>query len=208
LASFTSPRLPGEVAPKARVRGSFRKRGGNDLDHARHIFQDLIIPKPKNPVVVIGKPFVAKLVPRTIRVLSAIGFNDEPALATNEIDSVRADRLLPNELESVQSARAKLIPEYALGVCGCAAQASRTNGPGLVSTSHAVTPPHPDRIRCDPTSPRKRGEVKRSPRWRLHAVETVERGEGRVRLLIPDEELTQAFVVPANAGTHTPQRLC
>src|SRR5262249_59034314 len=38
-----------------------------------------------------------------------------------------------------------------------------------VRVKFAETPPHPDRIwRCDPTSPRTRGEVKRSVRGDVH----------------------------------------
>jgi hypothetical protein len=75
-----------------------------------------VIPKPQNPVVMIGQAFVSDLIMRTIRMLTAIGFHDKAPLTTNEVDRVRPERLLPNEFESIEPARAKLIPKGTFGI--------------------------------------------------------------------------------------------
>jgi hypothetical protein len=69
----------------------------------------------------VSQPFVSDLISRTISVLTAIGFHDKAALTADEINRIRPDRLLPNEFESIQPARAKLIPECALSVRGALA---------------------------------------------------------------------------------------
>ncbi len=70
------------------MRGSFGKLGGNDLKHACHISQNIVIPKPQNPVVVVGEPFVSNLISHTIGVLTAVSFNDKATLTTDEIDRI------------------------------------------------------------------------------------------------------------------------
>ena len=60
-----------------------------------------MIPKSQNPVVVTSEPFVPDFIPRTIRVLAAVGLDDETTLVANEIDSVRSDRLLSYEFKSI-----------------------------------------------------------------------------------------------------------
>ena len=181
-----------------RVRGSSGKLGGNDFKHACHVSQNVVIPKPQNPVILIGQPFVSDLVSRIVGVLTAIGFHDQAALATNEIDRIRPEWLLPNEFESIQPARTKLIPEGAFGVRDALAQVPRAVGLEFIGTSHVALPPHPDRIRrCDPTSPRKRGEVRYSG-WayasnRHHSLSKPAIAQERKRLIDGD-------AVPQQAG--------
>src|SRR5262245_51851835 len=45
-------------------------------------------------------------------------------LTTNEINDVRADRLLPNEFEARQASVAQSEPQFHFGICGGAPKAS------------------------------------------------------------------------------------
>jgi hypothetical protein len=136
----------GRIASAIRVRGSLRKRSGNCLKNARHVPEHLIVPKSKHSVVVIDKPFVANRIAGTVRMLPSINLDDETTIPTDEIHRVGADRLLPNELVSVQPPRPQSEPESIFRV-GCSlSQASGTRRFGLIRRTHVETPPHPDRI--------------------------------------------------------------
>ena len=56
--------------------------------------------------------------------LAPINFNDEFALAADKISYVRTDGLLPNELESPQSAVTQLKPELSFNIRRIAPQAT------------------------------------------------------------------------------------
>ena len=60
------------------------------------------IPESQHVITVCTERGVARPVPGIIRMLSAINFDDEPFLATNKINNVGADGLLPNEFETTQ----------------------------------------------------------------------------------------------------------
>ena len=63
----------------------------------------------------LDKPLVADLVTLTFIVLPAIDFDNQSALAADEVHSVRADWLLSNELGPVNRSRAQPIPKAKLG---------------------------------------------------------------------------------------------
>ena len=134
----------GRIALAIRVRGSLRKCGRNCFENARHIPQHIVVPESQNPIAVIDKPFVANNIVRIVRVLASIDLNNEPTLATDQINCVWTDRLLPDEFVTVETPRPEAIPQSRLRLGGGPAQASGAVGFDLIRSSHAAPPPHPD----------------------------------------------------------------
>jgi len=149
----------GRIASAIRVRGSLRERGRNGFENARQILRDIIIPKPQNTIIVICKPFVANRITLAISMLSAVHLDNQAAFTTNEVDRVRPDRFLSDELIPTQPASAKTIPERPFRIRQRASQPPRTLGLGLIGTAHAETPPHPSRFARRPL-PASGGEAK------------------------------------------------
>jgi hypothetical protein len=85
--------------------------------------------------------------------LSSVDFDDNELFPANEAANVTADRLLPDELASIDLPVAKAIPEFRFGVGLVGAQLPRPEG-SLNRATHCLAA-HPDR-KSDPTSPRKR----------------------------------------------------
>ena len=133
----------GRIASAIRVRGSFRKGGGNDLKHAGQIAEHLVIPKSQDPVIVTAEPFIANGVARTTGMLASVYFDNEAGLSTNKVDDIKTERLLSDEFLTTQPARAQTIPELPFRVSRRASQTSCPFGFELVSSSHAEHPPHP-----------------------------------------------------------------
>jgi hypothetical protein len=134
----------GRIALAIRVRGSLRKRGRDCFKNARHIAQHIVVPEPQNTVVVIDKPFVANYIARVFRVLASIHLDNETAFTADQINCVRTDRLLPDELATVEAARPKSMPESGFSFRGSSSQVSSALGFDLIGSSHVETPPHPD----------------------------------------------------------------
>ncbi|SHH64176.1 hypothetical protein SAMN05444169_8520 [Bradyrhizobium erythrophlei] len=146
-AAHLSPRAGrGRIALAIRVRGSLRKRGRNRLEDASQILRDIVVPKPQDAIVAIGEPLVANGVALTIGVLFTVDLHNQAAFATDKVYGVRSDRLLSDELVSIQPAGTKTIPERAFGIRQAASQSPRTLGLGLISTAQAEAPPHPSRF--------------------------------------------------------------
>jgi hypothetical protein len=142
-----SPRAGrGRIASAIRVRGSLREGGRDRFEHASQIAQHIVIPEPENSVVAVSEPFVANSVALAVSVLSAVDLHNQTAFATHKIDGVRSDRLLSDELVSVQPARAKTVAECPFHIRRSASQAPRTLSLKLISTAHAEAPPHPSRF--------------------------------------------------------------
>ena len=140
-----SPRAGrGRIALAIRVRGSFRERGRNRFKNACHIAQDIVVPKSQNAVVVIDKPFVANHIARIVGVLASIHLNNESTFAADQINCVRTDRLLPDELVTVEAARPESIPKSGFRFRGSSSQAPGALGFDFISSSHVETPLHPD----------------------------------------------------------------
>jgi hypothetical protein len=138
----------GRIALAIRVRGSLRKRGRDCFKNARHIAQHIIVPEPQKTVVVIDEPFVANRIARVFRVLASIHLDNQTAFAAGQINYVRTDRLLPDELVTVEAARPESIPESiperGFRFRSSSSQASSALGFDLIGSSHVETPPHPD----------------------------------------------------------------
>jgi hypothetical protein len=77
-------------------------------------------------------------------VLASIQFNDKTTFAADQINCVRTDRLLPDELVAIEAPGSESTPQGFLRAGGVPPQASGALGFDLVSTSQAETPPHPD----------------------------------------------------------------
>jgi hypothetical protein len=147
----------GRIALAIRVRGALRKRGSDGFKHARHVPQHVVIPKSQNPVIVVGEPFVTNYVPRIVRMLPSIDFNDEAAFAANQVDRIKTNRLLSNELKSIQPTRSELIPERSFSFRHCPPQIPSTVRLFLIGRTHADSPPHPARPgRCFASSDMRR----------------------------------------------------
>ena len=141
---LSPPAGRGRIASAIRVRGSFREGGLNRLKDASHIAQHVVIPEPQDAVVALGEPSIANGVARIFRVLAPVDFNNEATFTAYEINSVRADRLFPNELVASKSTRPQAIPERRFCVGSGLSQAPCPVGLDLVSRTQADTPPHPD----------------------------------------------------------------
>ena len=57
------------------MRGTIREHSRNSFQNARDIAQDIVVPKPQNPIVVIGKPLITDHVMRVVSMLPTIHFN-------------------------------------------------------------------------------------------------------------------------------------
>ena len=88
----------------------------NHLLHALDIRENVVVPKPNNPPAALLEPRGAPLVVFVIRVLTAIGFDDEAAFKANEIDDEGAEAMLAAEFEAGEASVAEHAPEAALGV--------------------------------------------------------------------------------------------
>ena len=134
----------GRIASAIRVRGSLREGSGNCFKHTSHVAQYLVVPKSQNAIVVSDEPSISNCITGTVRMLPSINFNDETALPANKIHRIRADRLLPDELMSIQPSPPQPEPEGIFSIGSNLPQSSGASCLGLISRAHAETPPHPD----------------------------------------------------------------
>jgi hypothetical protein len=97
------------------VRGRLRQQCGEDcFKNAFEISSHVIIPKAENAIPMLAEPLISDSIALAPRVLAAVNFNDEPMFAANKVCDVRPYRLLANEFEPIQAARAKSPPELSL----------------------------------------------------------------------------------------------
>ena len=94
----------------------------------------------------IAEPLVAYCVALVCCVLSAIDFNDQALLPTDEVDDVGTDRFLADELVTFHGPRADAVPESCFGNSRSPTEAPRALGLCQIGTAHAATPPHPPRF--------------------------------------------------------------
>ena len=73
----------------------------NDAENAFPVTQYLRIPKSQHLISLRRERGIACVVLWIIGVLTTVNFDDELPLATNEIDDIGANRLLPNEFEPI-----------------------------------------------------------------------------------------------------------
>ena len=80
------------------------------------LLQSLIIPKPQHPITLsIQKRRLPLVILNLLRMLSAVQFNNQTMLHTDEIDDVSAYCLLASEFYSVQPFAAQVMPHFLLG---------------------------------------------------------------------------------------------
>jgi hypothetical protein len=141
---LSPPAGRGRIALAIRVRGSLRKRGRDCFKNARHVVQHFIVPKSQYAVVVVDKPFVTNRIARVIRVLPSVDLNNEATITANKIDDIGTDRILPDELVSIQPARPQPMPERRFGIRSGLPQTPGASCFHFVRRPHAATLPHPD----------------------------------------------------------------
>jgi hypothetical protein len=89
------------------VRASIQQRLLNTRQNSRRLVQNLIVPEPQHTVTEafqIGRALVIAGLP--FKMLTAVGFNDQPGFNAREVDNIRFDDELPAEFESREPARA------------------------------------------------------------------------------------------------------
>jgi len=88
------------------------------LQHAVEIAIDVVVADARDSIALraqetcaplVAADFVVRRMRRTVRL------DDECGLATDEIHEIGSDRLLPDEFEPVEAARAQAAPKQALG---------------------------------------------------------------------------------------------
>jgi hypothetical protein len=126
------------------VRGRLNKGSRDAFKNTRHITQHLVVPEPQHPVIMIGKPFVANDIAQTVRVLSAVYLDNKTGFATDKIDRVRTNGLLPDKFVAIEPARPESKPERRFRVGSGSSQSPSSSGPDLIGFSHVEAPPHPD----------------------------------------------------------------
>ena len=86
------------------------QRRCNCLENAFDVLVYLIVPKAKHTIAMIEQPSITGGIMLVIRMLSAIYFDYEALLATNEIHDVSPDRFLAYELEAAKTPGPQSIP--------------------------------------------------------------------------------------------------
>jgi hypothetical protein len=130
---------------------AFRERGGNRLQHAVDISNHVVVPKAQDAVAMLDQPLIACGVALVGGVLSTIDFNDQPALAADEVDNERSHWLLADEFLAVNGATAQPIPKLEFGMGGLMPEAAGAFGRDLVGSAYAaisLTRPSSPRLRC------------------------------------------------------------
>ena len=121
------------------VRG---REGRRDyLSNTLQVRKYVVVPEAQHAIAFGLEKGSSTLIGVLSRMLTTIGFHDQPALLAHEIGNEWTDRLLPPELGAIQLAVAERGPELALGIGHFAAQAL---GPCERLTSvagHALTLP-------------------------------------------------------------------
>jgi hypothetical protein len=102
------------------------KRYQDGLQNPVQILIDLVVPKSHDPIALGGKIRVPLLVVLAFCMLTAVEFYDQPALATDEVDDIRPDRLLTNELMSGELAVVEPVPKFSFNIRLCPTEISRT----------------------------------------------------------------------------------
>ena len=92
--------------------------------HALLVGQYVGIPESQHVIALCGERGITRAVLAIIRMLPTIDFYDEPFLATNEINDVGSDGLLPDEFKTAQPSVAQREPQLRFSVGGLTAKAS------------------------------------------------------------------------------------
>src|SRR5919108_5416757 len=94
------------------------------------------------------EPLVAHCVALVCGVLAAIDFNDHALLPTGEVDDVRTNRFLSDELVPSESAGAEPVPESSFCVGGGATKVASALGLFQVSAAHCCNSRSPAALRA------------------------------------------------------------
>ena len=100
-----------------RVRGTLHAdSSGYDFEHASDIAQHFMIPESQDAVVVLRQPSVADAICFAVSVLSTIDLYDQSRFSAHEVNNVTTDRLLANELATLNRSRTQSVPQAQFGV--------------------------------------------------------------------------------------------
>jgi len=92
-------------------RGRCRNRLMYCFKYRVNVQQHIVIPKTQYLIATRMKPSISKTICFTLLMLTAIHFNDQRPLYTDEIDNIGAYRFLPFELEAGTTMAAQVIPK-------------------------------------------------------------------------------------------------
>jgi hypothetical protein len=126
---------------------TFLKLFQNRFDDAVCVREHIVVPEPKHVPPLVFQPDCAHAISLAVRMLAAVGFDDQAVPRAGEIDDERSDRKLPAKAVAAQSAVAQYRPKPTLGV-------------GRISTQSLLVRPSPGvALRAQPPSPavRERG---------------------------------------------------
>ena len=116
--AYTSPAARERSERRAqRERVSPRLERFEDLlQHHRLSMQNIVVPETQHAPALTLQPIGAAQVIRGLRMLPAVGFDDQPLRHADEIGDKRADRMLSTELCRGEAPGTEQIPEQSLGI--------------------------------------------------------------------------------------------
>ena len=89
--------------------------GRDDPQHALEVAHNLMVPEPQDPKPLPCQPTVSESISSALQMLTAIDFEDNSSIETDEIYDIGADWDLAPEL-AAQGLLTQVAPEKALGV--------------------------------------------------------------------------------------------
>jgi hypothetical protein len=137
---FPFPRLRGKVGMGA----TFLQRANDVRDDIVDASQYFIIPVAPHAIPVLRQPLVACGIVGRIQMLTTVDFNYQSRRKANEIDDVRADRVLSAKLHT-ELGQPEHTPQRTFGFGHVLAQLTGKRWPGAfthVVSPHPSLPPH------------------------------------------------------------------
>jgi hypothetical protein len=123
----------------ARGYGPHFAQGGCDrFEHAVGIRKHVVVPETRDTVTLVDEPTLTYRVALIGRMLAAIDFDDQPQLATDEVDDITSDRILTDELFAFDLTGTQAVPQPLLSIGGVAAQSARNASSFRVWATHSV----------------------------------------------------------------------
>ena len=74
--------------------GCGAQRGGDRLENPGPVLENVVVPETENAPAFAAQLFVPEFVLSRERMLSAVGFDDEPGFQAGKVDDVGRDRML------------------------------------------------------------------------------------------------------------------
>jgi hypothetical protein len=112
------------------------QRKQNRLQYLIRAQQHIVVPEAEYAKTAVAKPCITTAVGGRVEMLAAIKLDYEPAFDTNEIDDIRANRMLAAETMATKIVSSQEIPDALLGIGQVSAQLPREVRLG--SVAHAL----------------------------------------------------------------------